>query len=245
MQVAGRQFWLGPARAGLVIRFWADCQLIHLSAGSSRIKTVRSHLSVADLARLAAGGAVNAGPAPLPPAEDGQAVEVERLVSRGGLVSLGSYHLLAAEILGGRQVGIRNEHNTLMFYDPATRELLRTRPSPLTWEQACRLRGARPAGPPPRPATEPIRVQRRASATGVIVVCGQKIALGRTHAGQTLTIAVSDTTLAIELDDAETRVVRRTTTTPARNIKADRPWVASSPGTSSRTQVPHGLVKDT
>lgn len=38
--------------------------------------------------------------------------------------------------------------------------------------------------------------------TGVIVVCGQKIALGR--AGQTLAIAVSGTTLAIKLDDAET-----------------------------------------
>ena len=34
---------------------------------------------------------------------------------------------------------------------------------------------------------------------------------------------VSDTTLAIELDDGETRVVRRTTTLPVRNIKADRP----------------------
>jgi hypothetical protein len=44
------------------------------------------------------------------------------------------------------------------------------------------------------------------------VVCGQKIALGRTHAGQTLTVAVSETTLAIELDDAETGAVRRTTT---------------------------------
>jgi hypothetical protein len=40
------------------------------------------------------------------------------------------------------------------------------------------------------------------------MVFGQKVALGPTHAGQTLTIAVSDTTLAIELDDAETRVVR-------------------------------------
>ena len=28
----GKQFWLGPARAGTVIRFWADTQLIHLSA---------------------------------------------------------------------------------------------------------------------------------------------------------------------------------------------------------------------
>jgi hypothetical protein len=71
MWVAGRQFWLGPARAGTVIRFWADCQLIHLSAGGARIKTLRSHLSVSDLAKLAATGAVPAGPALLPPAEDG------------------------------------------------------------------------------------------------------------------------------------------------------------------------------
>jgi transposase InsO family protein len=226
--VAGRQFWLGPARAGTVIRFWADCRLIHLTAGGARIKTLRSHLSVNDLAKLAATGAVPAGPSPLPPIEDGDAIEVERPVSRGGLVSLGPHRLLAAEILGGQLVGIRIEPATLMFYDPATRVLLRTRPNPLTREQAARLRGARPAGPPPRPPAEPIRVQRRASATGVIVVCGQKIALGRAHAGQTVAIAVSDTTLAIELDDAETRVVRRTTTTPVRNIKADQPWTVSS-----------------
>ncbi len=228
MRVAGQQFWLGPARAGMVIRFWAGTQLIHLSAGGARIKTLRSHLSVADLAKLAANGAVPAGPAPLPPAEDGQAIEVERLVSRGGLVCLGPHRLLAAEILGGQLVGIRIEPATLMFFDPATRELLRTRANPLTAAQVARLRGARPAGPPPRPPSEPVRVQRRASATGVIVVCGQKIALGRAHAGQTLAVAVSDTTLAIELDDAETRVVRRTTTTPVRNIKADRPWTVPS-----------------
>ena len=122
----------------------------------------------------------------------------------------------------GQLVGIRIEPATLMFFDPGTRVLLRTRPNPLTPAQVARVRGARPAGPPPRPPFEPVQVQRRASATGVIVVCGQKIALGRAHAGQTLTVAVSATTLAIELDDAETRVVRRTTTTPARNIKAGR-----------------------
>jgi hypothetical protein len=239
--VAGRQFWLGPARAGMVIRFWADCQLIHISAGGARVKTLRSHLSVNDLAKLAATGAVPAGPSPLPPAEDGAAIEVERPVSRGGLVSLGPHRLLAAEILGGQLVGIRIEPATLMFYDPTTRALLRTRPNPLTPEQVARLRGARPAGPPPRPPSEPIRVQRRASATGVIVVCGQKVALGRSHAGQTVSIAVSGTTLAIELDDAEPRVVRRTTTTPVRNIKADRPWTASGPGASSRTRHRTGL----
>jgi hypothetical protein len=67
------------------------------------------------------------------------------------------------------------------------------------------------------------RVQRRASHTGVIMVCGQKVALGRIHRYQTLTVHVSETTLAIELDDGETRMVRRTTTLPVRNIKADRP----------------------
>jgi ribosomal protein L6P/L9E len=66
-------------------------------------------------------------------------------------------------------------------------------------------------------------VQRRASSTGVITVCGQKVSLGRTHQHETVTVHVSDTTLAIELDDGETRVMRRTTTTPVRNIKADRP----------------------
>src|SRR5215471_6068420 len=68
-----------------------------------------------------------------------------------------------------------------------------------------------PGLPGPRPP--PVRVQRCGSATGVIVVCGQKITLGDSHAGQTLTVAVSDTALAVEFDGAETRVVRRTTTT--------------------------------
>ncbi len=137
---------------------------------------------------------------------------------------LAGRQLLAAEILAGRRVGIRIEGPTLLFFDLDTRVLLRTRANPLTMAQAQRLRGARPAGPPPRPSTEPITVQRRASNTGVVMVCGQKIALGRVHRHQTVTIHVADTTLAVELDDGETRVVRRTTTLPVRNIKADRPW---------------------
>ena len=143
-------------------------------------------------------------------------------MSKDGLVTLGGRMLLAAEILGGRKVGIRIEPDLLLFFDLDSRELLRTRPNPLSHDKIIRLRGNRPAGPPPRPSLEPIRVQRRASATGVIMVCGQKVALGRIHQHQTVTVHVSETTLAIELDD-ETRVVRRTTTLPVRNIKADRP----------------------
>jgi hypothetical protein len=176
MIVCQRQFWMGTARAGMVARIWADCDLIHVLIGGARIKTIRSHLTVTDLAGLVAQGAVPAGPSPLPPIEDGDAVEVERTVNRGGSVALGQHIVLAAEILGGRRVGIRIEPATLMFYDLDSRELLRTRPNPLTPEQVQRLRGVRPAGPPPRPSTEPIRVQRRVSNTGVIMVAGQKIA---------------------------------------------------------------------
>jgi transposase InsO family protein len=228
MIVCQRQFWMGPHRAGMVARIWADCDLIHVLISGTRIKTVRSHLSVNDLARLTAQGAVPGGPPPLPPIEDGDAVEVERCVSRLGLVSLAGHQLLAAEILGGRRVGIRIEPATLMFYDLATRELLRTRKNPLTPGQVKGLRGVRPAGPPPRPSAEPVRVQRRASNTGVIMVVGQKIALGRTCKHQTVTVLVSETTLAVEFDDGDVRVIRRTTTQPVRSIKGQRPRTATS-----------------
>jgi hypothetical protein len=140
-----------------------------------------------------------------------------------GQVSLGGRYYLAAEILGGQLVSIRIEEGTLMFFDPATRTLLRTRPSPLTWDQARLLRGARPAGPPPRPSTEPVTVQRRASNSGVIMVVGQKIALGRIHAGQVVTVHVADQTLTIDLADGDTRTVRRTTSQAVHSIKAHRP----------------------
>ncbi len=175
--VAGKQFWLGPARAGVTVTFWADHDVIHLTIAGARVKTVRSHLSSNDLAALAATGGRPAGPAPLPPAQPGAALELDRTVSRCGLVSLGDQRLLAAEILGGRRVTIRIEAATLMFFDPDTRELLRTRANPLTYDQARRLRGARPAGPPPRPSVEPVTAQRRASNTGVIMVAGQKLDL--------------------------------------------------------------------
>jgi transposase InsO family protein len=222
MQVARRQFWLGPDRSGLTVTFWASTDAIHLLIAGARIKTVRSHLSAADLTALAAQGGRPAGPPPLPPAEPGAAIEVDRVVSKDGAVHLAGRYVLAAEILGGRRVSVRIEENTLMFFDPRTRELLRTRPSPLTWDQARRLRGARAAGPPPRPSTEPVTAQRVASNTGVIMVAGQKIALGRIHARQIVTVHVAAETVTIDLGGEDTRTVRRTTTQPVRSIKAQQ-----------------------
>ena len=194
------------------MRFWADCDMIHLFIGGTRVKTVRSHLSVTDLAQLVADGAQPAGPPPLPRADPDGAVEVERVVSRAGTVILGGTVVLAAEILAGRQVGIRIEGDTLLFFDLDSRELLRTRPNPLTPDKTSRSarRAARP-GPPPRPSAEPIRVQRRVSSTGMSWSAARR----SPSAGPTSTRPSPSTSPTppwpIELDDGETRVIRRTT----------------------------------
>ena len=54
------------------------------------------------------------------------------------------------------------------------------------------------------------------------MVAGQKVALGRVHAGATVTLDVSETELVIYCGDG-TRTVRRTTDQPVTRIKAHRP----------------------
>ena len=205
-----------------MVTFWASTEVIHLSIAGARVKTgplapVRRGPGPPGRWRRTARG-----PPPIPAAEPGAAIEVDRVVSKDGHVSLGGRYYTAAEILGGMLVSIRIEQTTLMFFDPATRVLLRTRPSPLTWDQARLLRGARPAGPPPRPSTEPVTAQRVASNTGVIMVAGQKIALGRIHARQIVTVHVAAEIITIDLGGDDTRTVRRTTTQPVRSIKAQQ-----------------------
>ena len=65
--------------------------------------------------------------------------------------------------------------------------------------------------------------ERRASNSGVIMVVGQKIALGRTHAHREITVHVAEHTITVELDDGGHRTFRRTTTDSVRNRKAQKP----------------------
>jgi hypothetical protein len=53
----------------------------------------------------------------------------------------------------------------LLSFDPQTHELLRTRPNLLQPSEAATLQHGRLNGPVPGPSTEPITVQRRASAS--------------------------------------------------------------------------------
>jgi hypothetical protein len=60
----------------------------------------------------------------------------------------------------------------------------------------------------------------------MIKVAGQKIALGRIHAGRVVAVHVAAETVTIDLGE-DTRTVRRTTTQPVRSIKAHRPRKAA------------------
>jgi hypothetical protein len=75
--------------------------------------------------------------------------------------------------------------------------LLRSLPNPHTPAEIARIRDARPAGPPPVPAAEPIRVQRRVSSRGALVVAGQRIHVGIAHAGRTLEVEPADRTIRV------------------------------------------------
>lgn len=55
-----------------------------------------------------------------------------------------------------------------------------------------------------RPGQRSNRSGRLADHTGVVSVCGQRVGIGRVYARRTLTVLVSDTTLAIELGDGDT-----------------------------------------
>ena len=61
------------------------------------------------------------------------------------------------------------------------------------------------------------------------MVASQRVALGRQFTHATVTVHVSQTTLAIELPDGETKIVRRTTDQAVRNIRTQRPRTAETP----------------
>jgi hypothetical protein len=101
--------------------------------------------------------------------------------------------------------------------------LLRSLPNPLTARQMARLRDARTAGPPPQPAPEPIRVQRRVSSRGSIAAAHQRITVGINHAGVTLDVEAADSTFRVYDGDQLITEVPRTTTKPIARFKVANP----------------------
>ncbi|MFF5227048.1 IS481 family transposase [Dactylosporangium sp. NPDC000521] len=221
--VCGQQFWLGPAYAGTTIMLWADATVVHLLKDDVRLKTVPSRLTPAHLRQLLADGGQPAGPPALPaaPVQRGAAVEVDRLVNATGLISLaGRQHPIGSHF-AGRRVTVRLDQALMQITDQGV--LLRSLPNPLTPTDMARIRDARPAGPAPAPSADPLRVDRRISSRGTLVIAGQKIHVGIRHAGRTVTVEAADTTYRVYDENSLISEVARTTTKPIARFKARKP----------------------
>jgi hypothetical protein len=216
MWVAGQQIWLGPALAGRTVRLWAGLDRVHVLIDGFRVKTLPSRLDTADLARLAAAGARPAGPPPVAPAI-GDVVEVERTVSASGTVGLGRYQLSVGSPLAGRRIILRLDGPVAHVL--AGGVLTRTITCPVPDATRARLRGARRGSAQPPRLPGPLTVKRRVSVRGAIMVGGQKIQVGLTHARKTAEVTVGADTYQIAVEDGITLTAPRTTSRDIRRHK--------------------------
>ncbi|WP_412740792.1 IS481 family transposase [Krasilnikovia sp. MM14-A1259] len=223
LTVAGQQFWLGPDRAGGTVTFWADSTVVHLLVNGVRLKTVPSRLTTAHLRRLLDDGGRLAGPPPIRTGgtQPGMAIEVDRTVSAVGTIGLAGRQHPVGYHYAGRRVTVRIDQGLLQLVQDGV--LLRSLPNPLTPGELARLRDARPAGPPPQPPAEPLRVERRISCRGALEVAGQRIHVGMVHAGRTVTIETGDTTWRIYHGDELLTEVARTTSKNIARFKVRKP----------------------
>jgi transposase InsO family protein len=238
LTVGGQQFWLGPDRAGSPVTLWADTSVVHLLVNGVRLKTVPSRLTTAQLRQLLADGGRPAGPPPLPTGDAGPAaaIEVDRLVSGTGLIGLAGRRHPVGSHFAGRRLTIRLDRGLLQLIDQGV--LVRSLPNPLTPAEQARMRDARPAGPPPAPSAEPLRVERRVSCRGALVIAGQRIHVGIVHAGLTLTVEAADATWRIYDDNGLVAEVARTTTKPVARFKVHKPEPPRRPPAPCPTPTP-------
>jgi hypothetical protein len=221
--VCGQQFWLGPDRAGATVTFWADSTVVHLLVNGVRLKTVPSRLTAARLQRLLTEDGRPAGPPPIPTgeAEPDAAIEVGRMVNATGAVALAGRQRSVGYHFAGRRVTVRIDRGLLQLV--ADGVLLRSLPNPLTPAELARIHDARPAGPPPIPSPEPLRVERRIDCRGALVVAGQRIHAGMVHAGRTVTVETADTTFRVYHGGELLIEVARTATKPIARFKVRKP----------------------
>nr|WP_199827070.1 helix-turn-helix domain-containing protein [Streptomyces sp. WM6378] len=222
-----------PAMAGRTLTIWADQRSIHLTLDGHLVKTVPSRLTEENLRWLTMRGARPAGPPPAAPAlprsngktgrptvPAGQAVEVDRLVHRDGLISLKGEEYQVSNSFAGRRITLRLDGH--LMHAIADETLIGTWPCPVSRGQLSSLRGARTASgrlPAPALLAGAMRVQRRVSDSGRIMVTSQRLKLGKKNAGKLVTVIIADTHFRILHEGEEIAVKERRNPGPISKIR--------------------------
>jgi hypothetical protein len=213
MTAAGRQIWLGRARAGQQVTVWTSTTTLHVFADEQLIKTQPVTLTQEDLVRLCAQGARPGRPSPASavPAQGLAAdavVEIDRMVNCNGLVGLAGRQLSVGLPLAGRRVTLRLQAHLMQVIVDGV--VVRTLPHPLDPSQRVRLQGARLSQVAPEPAGAPLQVQRVVSSQGTLMVAGCKVQVGQAHRGKVVTVVLEDARLRIVHQGQELSVHPRT-----------------------------------
>jgi hypothetical protein len=122
-------------------------------------------------------------------------VEVQRLVNAAGIITLGNQVVQVGSPLAGQRARIRLD-GQVMHVITQDGILWRSLPCPIPPGQRHKLQGVRLAGPqlllPPA-----LTIQRKVSSRGGIQIARQRIQVGFSHAGQIVTVELSDTMLRV------------------------------------------------
>ncbi|MBB4682670.1 hypothetical protein [Amycolatopsis jiangsuensis] len=203
---------------------WADLRSIHVALAGELIRTRHSRLSAEDLDHMRlrgrpAGPEPAASAAPRRPAVAAVAIEVDRTVDRDGNITLAGNRHLVGVPLSGQRVTVRLDRHLLHVI--ADDHVVKTMPAPVMPDAVARLNGSRAAaGPLPPPPPGPVRVLRTIPADGITQVGGQRLRIGRAHAGKTVVIVPEDDVFRVLHNDIELSTHVRKTDKPITHLRA-------------------------
>ena len=157
-------------------------------------------------------------------------------MNAAGLIGLGGRQLSVGQHHAGQQVTIRLD--TQLAHVLLDGALVKTMPSPVPASALHRLQGARAASSPLQASPQgPTLVQRRVSSQGGIQVAGQKLQVGKTHAGTTVTVLVHDHHFEILDGQAPIKTIPRPTTKEVTRFKAYDSKPISEQGRQASTEL--------
>ena len=233
--IAGlQQLWVGKNYAGLTVTLWIHLTCIHILLAEDVIKTVPSRVTTADLERLSLRGVRTGRPDPAGSAPTGVSVssrptpiEIERTANRDGIVVRCPSSVVRnwRWVLASPGPGSRCDSTQASSTPQQATCSSRHYPNPFSTNVVQSIKGARPATsalPAPPPAG-PQSVQRREPKDGAVMVAGQRLRVGRTHAGTIVTIVVEGHHFRVLDGIKQLSLHARTSTKPIRNFNADRP----------------------
>ncbi|MFE6848800.1 IS481 family transposase [Streptomyces sp. NPDC057686] len=219
-----QQIKFPAALGGRTATVWADERSIHVFLEGELARTRSSRFTPEDLKGLVQRGGRIAGPEPAAPAlavqdEPASVVEVDRTVGRDGDIGLGGHKVKIAHNLAGQQVTLRFDGQ--LMHVIADGRVVKTMPAPVPPDQRARISGARsPRTKVIPPSAQALRAQRKVPPDGRVMVGGERLRIGRAHAGKTITIIIEDTCLRVLDGETELATHPRTSDKSARRVQA-------------------------